>query len=428
MKIGEISRFCGISRDTIRYYISLGLLAPRRKKAQYVFSDREIDDLFFIQKLKDMQFSLKSIESVMRLRSTSNWVEPGTIDEYSLMLRATRSELCDRQDRARSSIAMIDGELESLSRRRSPKRSGTGVPIRVLPYLACPRCGKPIHIEQANVSHKYVHSGHLVCECGFSSIIDRGIVVNASRYTAPYDKPDLNRELYRTLCSDLLRIYHTCSGCIAEQLLPLSGAGKIVLEGNINGYFFLYNHFDELPRDFLYVITDKFPETLFMYKELIERLDLDLDILYIADAAFDYPLKSGCVDVCVDFFGTTEHQFYHENTYIEAVAPFLSERATVIGSYMDLDARAQTRKRVREKYPESSSRAYSFDNLTEKLKDLGFEVRSDFVGDLLKTQNAFSFACHVDNEKMRFYTFTADRKPERNKMPEGRAEKDPQAS
>lgn len=411
MKIGEISRFCDVSKDTIRYYISLGFLAPRRRNAQYRFSQRDIDDLLYIQRLKGMQFSLKDIESIMRMRSTSNWVEPSTIAEYSLMLRSQRGELITRQTQLQASADMIDRELDQLSRRLVFKHSDTGVPLRALPYLACPRCGEPLPIEGASFSHKYVHNGLLGCGCGYSATIENGVLLTGNRYMGSYDSPDLERRLYRTLSSDLLRIYHGCSGYIAEQLHALSLSDRVVLEGNINGYFFLYNHFADLPKDCLYVIVDKFPETVAMYKGLIEQLNLDLDILYIADASFGYPLRAGCVDVCLDFFGSNEQQFYHEDGFVHAVAPFLSERALVVGSYMELDSRAQSRRLVTEKYPESSRRVYSFTPILAELKDLGFEIRTQEAGTLTKTQNEFSFSCHLEGDEMRFYSFTAGRRP-----------------
>ena len=409
MKTGSVSKLCNVSKDTIHYYISLGLLNPAKQNSQYIFSDREIEDLQKIQKLKNMQFSLKDIEAIIRLGRTSNWVEPSTIREYTLILKTKRDQLVEEQSKLVKSIDMIDGELNTLSRRKIFKHSDSGIPLRALSYLACPRCHKQLQVEQASFSHKYVHSGILTCPCGYSAAIEDGVVITSNRYTNVYDKPDLERELYRTLCSGLLKMYQNCSAYIAGKLIDIPLTDKVIMEGNINGYFFLYSHFADLPRDCLYIIIDKFPETVLMYKKLIEKLNLDFDILYIADASADYPLMPGCVDICIDFFGSNEYQFYHEEDYIQAVAPFLADKSTVIGSYMDLDKHAESRKLVAKKYPESSSRCYSFGGITSELERQGFGYDYTLAGSLSKTQNKFSFACHIDNEEMRFYRFTATR-------------------
>ena len=76
---------------------------------------------------------------------------------------------------------------------------------------------------------------------------------------------------------------------------------------------------------------------------------------------------------------------------------------------MELDQRARTRERIREKYPECSSNSYRFSSLLQELRSQGFPVRSNIAGALLETQDHFSFECHVTDEEMRFYTFTGTR-------------------
>ena len=411
MKISELAKACSISKDTIRYYISLGLLSPQRKNKQHVFLEKDVDDLLYIEKLKGCQFNLHEIEVVMRLRRTSNWVEPGAFKEFSLLLKEKRSELSSKIMQIQASVNMIDQELLDLfSKSEVLSRSKTGVPLRALPYLRCPRCGGLLQLKQANIFGKYVQSGGLACQCGYGARIEKGIVDTGNRYLNPYDSPDVNRDLYRTLCSGLLRMYQLCSGYIGEQLAGIPLTGKVVAEANVNGYFFLYNHFAKMPQDCLYIVADKYPQTVAMYKDLIERLGLDLDILYIADADLDWPLRKNCVDVCLDFFSSTEYQFYHENSFLHDVEPFLADKAAVIGSYIDLPPSAQTRRRVKAKYPESSSRIYTFSAILQELQRQNFSVASRDMGAILKTQNRFSFECHVNGEEMRFYVFRGDKR------------------
>ena len=68
--------------------------------------------------------------------------------------------------------------------------------------------------------------------------------------------------------------------------------GKVFLEANINGYFYMYNHLGLLPANSTLILIDKYPEILRMYKALIEQCDIKCQILYIADAGTDYPLKA----------------------------------------------------------------------------------------------------------------------------------------
>ncbi|MDY3868433.1 MAG: MerR family transcriptional regulator [Pyramidobacter sp.] len=411
MKIGELSQLSGVSRDTIRYYIALGLLSPQPKEKQHKFSKMDLDDLLYIEKLKELQFNLQEIEVVMRLRRTSNWVEPSTFNEFSTLLKRKQGELRSRIMQLQASVNMIEQELSDISLKRSEAGPAqkSGVPLRALPYLRCPRCNSLLQLEQANLFGKYIYSGRLTCACGYCACIDDGILDTGNRYLNSYDSPDINRELYTTLCSELLRIYQHASGCILEQLKKVPFENKVILESNINGYFFLYNHFASMPQNCLYIITDKYPQMLRMYKELIEKLGLELDILYIADADLDWPLRKKCVDICLDYFSSNEYEFYHENSFIRDAAPFFAENAFVAGSYMDLAPNAKTRPNVKTKYPESSNHVYAFDSLRRDLEEQNFLCEHRYIGSVRETQNRFSFECHVTGEEMKFYVFGASR-------------------
>ncbi|MBQ1214994.1 MAG: MerR family transcriptional regulator, partial [Firmicutes bacterium] len=52
MKIGELTKAYGVSNQTIRYYVKMGLLIPETKEKQYVFNEQSREDLELILKLK----------------------------------------------------------------------------------------------------------------------------------------------------------------------------------------------------------------------------------------------------------------------------------------------------------------------------------------------------------------------------------------
>ena len=76
MKIGQVSRRYGISRDNLYYYINYGLLVPPRRNNQYVFDDDTLQDLEWILELKNMEYSLAEIHRILSLRRISG---PGTM-------------------------------------------------------------------------------------------------------------------------------------------------------------------------------------------------------------------------------------------------------------------------------------------------------------------------------------------------------------
>lgn len=410
MKIGELARRNNVTIDTIRYYVSIGLLIPEKKSTQFEFSDREVENLRYIQQLKSMRFNLKEIETVMNLRRTSNWVEPETMKEYTKILREKLQEIGAERLALNHSEELVERELKEYEKITPHKSSLQGVPLRSLPLLACPCCGRQLQMRNAAFSYKYVHEGQLFCEpCGYHAKIENGIIMTGNLYTNIYDRPDLKRGLYQILCSDFMKIYQTASDYMQKELAALDLSGKVVLENFLNGYFYLYTHFHELPSDCLYIIIDKYPEIVCMYKDLISALDLDLDILYIADASLDYPLARECVDVNIDFFSSHEYDFYFKGRYFDSMEPYMKQDAVIVGTNISMNENAKSRKLFAQKYPEGTLERLKFYRVEEDLNRLGYLVKSKKLGTVYETRNSYSFSCHITGEELNFLCFTGKR-------------------
>jgi Cu(I)-responsive transcriptional regulator len=69
MKIGSLARTTGIPAKTIRYYESVGLLAPPpRSDGNYrVYGAGDVATLRFVQRARRLGFSIKEVESLVAL-------------------------------------------------------------------------------------------------------------------------------------------------------------------------------------------------------------------------------------------------------------------------------------------------------------------------------------------------------------------------
>ena len=406
MKIGKLSALCDMSIDTIRYYIKIGLLLPKMQGNMLDFTQREIDDLEHIKKLKHFGFNLKEIQYIFSLKHLSNWIEPDTMNEYVYLLQKRQEEIKQIIQEKQEAVHLIRDEIDKISSICQETNSKMGVPIMALQYLACPNCQAMLSIEQAKITNKYIYSGELSCICGYQAKIEDGIVITKNQYTGDSDKADLKRQLYRDLSDDFYNYFRTCSDLILNQIGHILPSPKVVLEANINGYFFLYKHFKELSNDCLYIIVDKFPEMLAMYKALIELLNLDLNILFIADASTNYPLKNECVDLLVSFFGENEHLFYHQDAYLIDTEKYYAPGFHVLGAFMAYKQQAQSRANLKEKYPESSFNVHDFEylqNTFSSIRDKDFTYK--LIGDVLKSPDKYSFSCHAEGEILKIYQY-----------------------
>ena len=154
MKIGEFAAQFHVSRDTVRYYITSGLLIPDDQGAQYNFTQRECQDMELILRMKEQQFSLKEIRDYLSIIRVSTMVEPESIQGVIDLLDRKKAELDRQVDQLRVISESIDNDIQALIHQDSPKRRRSGVPLRALSLLVCPYCGGSLELERASLKQQ----------------------------------------------------------------------------------------------------------------------------------------------------------------------------------------------------------------------------------------------------------------------------------
>lgn len=415
MKIGEFAERFGVGRDTVRHYCKLGLLIPDTTGMQACFTERECRDMEQILRMKKRKFSLPEIRKYFDVLRVSNMTEPESVQDIVEMFTRKRDELETQARAMLETCAMLDRDMQELSSRLEAAAAGSGVPLSALSLLTCPFCGQSLELENAFLNQSYIYQGKLCCRCGYQAEIEDGIVQTGNLYTGVWDAPDLHRGLYRDVSEDFVILMQRCTDYVLRILDHMEPRCRIVLESHINGYFFLYNNLRHLEPESTYIIVDKYPEMLRMYKRNIDRLGLRLNILYIADATMNWPLRHGVVDVLLDFMGGNEHSLYFKNAYIRDVKPFLRADAIVLGTALGFHWYAGSLKALRLKYPEGDGNGFCIENFAAPYHTEGYRVDQQSVGSMYKTYNRYSFSCHIDGEELvlsRFMARPIDQKTE----------------
>jgi MerR family transcriptional regulator, copper efflux regulator len=68
-RIGEIADIAHVSKRTIDYYTSIGLLKAERSKSNYrIYSDESLNDLKFIEECKNLHYPLDEIKRKLEMR------------------------------------------------------------------------------------------------------------------------------------------------------------------------------------------------------------------------------------------------------------------------------------------------------------------------------------------------------------------------
>ncbi|WP_417387499.1 heavy metal-responsive transcriptional regulator [Gimesia sp.] len=124
MTIGQVSKESGVGIETVRFYEREGLIPkPDRSASGYrQFDETTIDRLHFIQRAKELGFTLGEIKELFDLR-----VDPTT-------------SCADVKNKADAKVADIDGKIRSLQRMkkalvRLTKACGENVKTSECPIL-----------------------------------------------------------------------------------------------------------------------------------------------------------------------------------------------------------------------------------------------------------------------------------------------------
>lgn len=98
MRIAETSNITGLSVDTLRFYEKEGLITPARSSGQRIYSERDLDELDTIARLRRLGISIPEIRSLLEIDrqiTDISVLTPETIaqidDVQSLLTRHSRN-------------------------------------------------------------------------------------------------------------------------------------------------------------------------------------------------------------------------------------------------------------------------------------------------------------------------------------------------
>lgn len=405
MRIGEVSKSYGISVDNLYYYINYGLLVPKKPKGQYNFDKQTLKDLELILELKDMGFSLKEIHRVLSLYRISSLAATGDVEDlkalYERKLRELRQEIASTE----KNISKLESKMTELSALLPGENSHIGLPLRMLDLLQCPVCGGTFSMEGVGMNSRYIFDGRLACQCGYSASVKDGVLLTPNKNTDVYDTPDLERKMYKDLPPSLISLFQHSYNWMVDKLSHMNLRDKVVMETYINAWFFMHNHLQYLDPRGKYIVVDKYPEMLSMYKALIEQQGYALDILFIADSSTRLPIKAACVDVNIDYFAVNEHNFYHDTFLYDELAPYFKDDAKLLGTYFYFQGGKKSMETLLREYPTCSSHNFSLPYFLSHMK--GALIDENDCGFTVSSGANIGFSFHHEGERMYLHSYLA---------------------
>lgn len=103
-KISEVAKQTGFSIPTLRYYEELGILKPKRSQKSYrEYTEKDIDWIQFIVRLKNTGMPLKDIQTYSRLRE----VGEQTMEERITLLDKQEKLLMEQKQELESHLQFL---------------------------------------------------------------------------------------------------------------------------------------------------------------------------------------------------------------------------------------------------------------------------------------------------------------------------------
>ena len=407
MKIGDFARQFNISTHAVRYYINFGLLVPTSRNNQFVFDAEDINDMEEIIKLKQFHFSIKEIHNILSLKRFSNFSNTNDANDYINLLISKKAELFSEQHAINKSIEGINKEIDNVSKKITKHTIKTGLPLSVMQFLYCPYCQKPLNFNDVVIENQQILEGNLNCACGYSADIREGILYTKDSQVSPYDYPDLERKCYKDLTPTTISLLQKSYKWILSQLGRIDLKNKLILESHLNAFCFLYTHFEILDKDAIYILVDSFPEIISMYKEKIDSLGLDLNVLYIVNCSSKYPLKHGCLDVHLDYFSTNEYSLFHEDSNLTTeIIPYFGENSHFIGTFFFLKKNSQSFFELKKQFPQVPNDSYLQPVFKKDMQELPIVLADEeFNGFAIDAGNNQPFPLRCKGEKLGLYSF-----------------------
>ncbi|MEH7179606.1 MerR family transcriptional regulator [Neobacillus vireti] len=114
--MGELAEIAMVSKRTIDYYTSLGLLNAERSKSNYrIYSEETLKDLKFIEECKSLHFPLEEIKRKLDMRKDKSICEAEVEKHLNIVIQQMHQLQNDLFDLIPISYKLDDLQKENLT-------------------------------------------------------------------------------------------------------------------------------------------------------------------------------------------------------------------------------------------------------------------------------------------------------------------------
>lgn len=370
MKISKFAQQNGISNDTIRHYMKLGLISPIKDGGQYDFDENCQKNFDHIIKLKNMGFSLSEIKTILLYDKVGRLTQYSEISDYRSLYLDKLADLDKELLRLNHAKNTIEEYILTL---KSPEQFNHqfGIPLKDMSLLQCAVCQKPLLVKDGTIEGDSVISGQLECRCGESYSIINGILTSSARSNSNEILSGLEfvGDYIKHTSEDYLNNISRALEFFDSIVEHIDLENKTIIEAGTGWGVFIRYIYDKLPESMTYIAVDKSYEQLLLLKETLEKVPMKKNVLFVCADFESLPLKHHSSDVLIDATGSTSYNFDTDEWLLNTMKPYLKEEYELLAGYMLF-----SKFNLKSDIPIHLRKYYDMNLLEEHLKENKIEI------------------------------------------------------
>ena len=270
MRIGEFAKKHGITQDTIRYYLDMGLLVTEKKGVQYKFTKADSKDIERIMELKGLDFSLTEIQKILTFQRLSGTNTDVFRNLYLPFLESKRNEIANELIKYNKMNDFLNFKINEVKAEELRKNQKLGLPMISLNILACPICKSSLKVSDGSIEESMIMDANIQCECGYNAIIEDGVYIdkNAVRTKMVNGQRMPTKEEFLSTCShNYVNFLYKAMATLIEYINKYEKNPEYIMELDNCVGLFLLQYIKDLSPSSTYLLIDYDKERILNLKK-----------------------------------------------------------------------------------------------------------------------------------------------------------------
>ncbi len=388
MKISKFADQFNVSNDTVRYYMKLNLIVPRKKGGHYYFNEECEREMKEILKLKEMDFSLEKIKEIFYFKRIGKLTPYQRNSYYQGLYKEKVNEIKKKINNLGEAKSELEEEINALAAKTNENIITIGIDLSVLSLFSCPNCNNELKLSAERVEDNQVIEGSLNCTCGVSLRIRDGILYtnnvdkNVDENKKEIDNNHIEKYIKSTNPEFMDESYQSLDW-LQRRIEFKSLAGKVIMEPGSGYGYLLRQIYDRLPDDVTYICIDNNFQFNIYLKKLLEMTGKRVKMIFITTDLPQLPLKENIVDLLVDYTGTSCFCFENKTFLPAALDRYLKEKCSFLATFI-IYHRFGPNNVVAESYRKN----FIYSHIRDEILNLGFKLEEENKSDIQKIEKS----------------------------------------